>query len=323
MNAAIAIILIGRNEGDRLKRALDSVVGLVDRIVYVDSGSHDDSVAFARARGVQVVELDMSVPFTAARARNAGVDALRDQGLPEFLQFIDGDCTMIRDWPAIALSVMRADTGLGVVTGWRREIHPEASIYNAMCDHEWYRPAGPIVACGGDMLVRTEAFEAAGGFNPQVIAAEDDEFCLRVRMAGYKLLRIPRNMTAHDADMHRFSQWWKRSVRNGHGFAQLGALHGSHLSRERARVYVFGLMLPAVAIAGLFTNLWVFAGVLALYAGSYVSALRGLLRDGVAPGVAWRFAGFLTLSKIPNLIGMATFAARRLRGKTMNIIEYK
>lgn len=323
MNQAIAVILIGRNEGDRLKRALASVVGVADRIVYVDSGSTDDSVAHARATGVQVVELDMSIPFTAARARNAGVDALRAAGLPEFLQFIDGDCTMMPDWLSIALSVMRADTGLGIVTGWRREIHPEASIYNAMCDHEWHRPAGPIVACGGDMLVRSEAFEAAGGFNPQVIAAEDDEFCLRVRMAGYKLLRIPRNMTAHDADMHRFSQWWKRSVRNGHGFAQLGALHGSHLSRERARVYVFGLMLPAVALAGLATNIWIFVGVLALYAGSYASALRGLVRDGIAPGVAWRFAGFLTLSKIPNLVGMIRFAWRRLRGRSMQIIEYK
>ena len=323
MNSAVAIILIGRNEGDRLKRALDSVVGMVDRIVYVDSGSSDDSVAFARSKDVEVVELDMSIPFTAARARNAGVDALRRNDLPEFLQFIDGDCVLLRDWLSMALSVMRADTGLGIVTGWRREIHPEASIYNAMCDHEWDRPAGPIVACGGDMLVRSEAFDAAGGFNPAVVAAEDDEFCLRVRMAGYRLMRIPRNMTVHDADMHRFSQWWKRSVRNGHGFAQLGALHGSHLSRERARVYVFGLMLPAVALAGLVTNSWVLMGVLALYAGSYASALRGLLRDGIAPGVAWRFAGFLTLSKIPNLVGMATFALRRLRGRSMRIIEYK
>lgn len=325
MNSAIAIVLIGRNEGTRLHRAIDSVVGRVDRIVYVDSGSTDDSVAYARTHGVQVVELDMTQPFTAARARNAGVEALRgpEGQLPEFLQFLDGDCILQANWLSNALSAMRADRNLGIVTGWRREIHPEASIYNAMCDHEWHRPAGLIVACGGDMLVRTQAFETADGFDPQVIAAEDDEFCLRVRMAGYKLLRIPCDMTRHDADMHRFGQWWRRSVRNGHGFAQLGALHGGHLARERARVYVFGLMLPVVALAGLLTDLWIVAGVAALYAGSYASALRGLLRDGIAPGVAWRFAGFLTLSKIPNLVGMATFWARRLRGRSMYIIEYK
>lgn len=325
MSSAISIVLIGRNEGARLVAALDSVAGRAGRIVYVDSGSSDGSVAAARDRGVTVVELDMSVPFTAARARNAGVEALRapDGGLPEFIQFIDGDCVLEPGWLSHALSALLADRNLGIVTGWRREIHPDASIYNAMCEHEWHRPAGPIVTCGGDMLVRAEAFEAAGGFNPNVIAAEDDEFCLRVRMAGYKLVRLPRTMTRHDADMHRFSQWWKRSVRNGHGFAQLGVLHGQHLSRERARVYVFGLMLPAVALAGLVVDLWVVVGVLALYAGSYASALRGLLRDGIAPGVAWRFAGFLTLAKLPNLVGMATFWARRLRGRSMNIIEYK
>jgi len=325
MNRAIAIILIGRNEGARLKASFESTVGRVERIVYVDSGSTDDSVAAARARGVEVVELDASTPFTAARARNAGVAALRGpQGeLPEFLQFIDGDCVLEPDWLSHAVPVMRADARLGVVTGWRREIHPEASLYNAMCDHEWHRPAGPIVACGGDMLVRAAAFDKVGGFNEEVIAAEDDEFCLRLRKAGYTLLRIPRAMTRHDAAMHRFGQWWQRSVRNGHGFAQLGALHGTHLRRERARVHIFGLLLPLLFVAGLLTNLWIVPGVLALYAGSYASALRGLLRDGIAPQVAWRHAGLLTLSKIPNLVGMARFWARRMRGQAVKIIEYK
>ncbi len=325
MNPAIAIILIGRNEGARLQAALDSVAGRVDRIVYVDSGSTDGSVATATARDVEVVELDTRTPFTAARARNAGVAALRgpEGELPEFLQFIDGDCVLEADWLSHALPVMRADARLGLVTGWRREMHPEASLYNAMCDHEWHRPAGPITACGGDMLVRAAAFEAVGGFNDRVIAAEDDEFCLRLRKAGYTLLRLPRAMTRHDADMHRFGQWWQRSVRNGHGFAQLGALHGTHLARERGRVYVFGLLLPLVALAGLATNPWIVAGVAALYAGSYASALRGLLRDGIAPGLAWRYAGLLTLSKLPNLVGMARFWVRRLAGRAMQIIEYK
>ncbi len=325
MSDAVAIILIGRNEGQRLIRALDSVKDLGARVVYVDSGSTDNSVAEARTRGAKVVELDMSVPFTAARARNAGVEALRepDGPLPEFLQFVDGDCELVAGWLPRALSAMRADDKLGIVTGWRSEIHPEASIYNTMCEHEWHRPAGPITSCGGDMLVRSRAFDAAGGFDPTVIAAEDDEFCLRVRAAGFTLIRLPRAMTRHDADMHRFSQWWKRSVRNGHGFAQVGSMHPPHLSRERQRVYVFGLMLPAVGLAGLAVSGWVLAGVLALYAGSYASSLRGLLRDGVPRATALKFAGFLTLSKIPNLIGMATYAARRLRGRSMRIIEYK
>lgn len=69
---SVGVAVIGRNEGDRLRRCLNSVRAIADRVVYVDSGSIDDSVDMSRAQGVLVVELDMVTPFTAARARNAG-----------------------------------------------------------------------------------------------------------------------------------------------------------------------------------------------------------------------------------------------------------
>jgi len=51
MNAApkqdVAIVAIGRNEGERLKRCLRSVVGKARTVVYVDSGSADGSAEFA------------------------------------------------------------------------------------------------------------------------------------------------------------------------------------------------------------------------------------------------------------------------------------
>jgi glycosyltransferase involved in cell wall biosynthesis len=43
----VAVVAIGRNEGDRLKACLRSVVDVAALVVYVDSGSTDDSVAFA------------------------------------------------------------------------------------------------------------------------------------------------------------------------------------------------------------------------------------------------------------------------------------
>ena len=168
----VAAVAIGRNEGDRLKRCLTSLIGQVARVIYVDSGSTDDSVAFARSLGVEVVELDMSVPFTAARARNAGFAALMTDGpLPDHVQFVDGDCAVVEGWIDVALAHLEAHPELGLVTGWRSEIAPEASLYNAMCDVEWHRPAGPITACGGDMLVRRTAFESVDGLNPTLIGA--------------------------------------------------------------------------------------------------------------------------------------------------------
>jgi GT2 family glycosyltransferase len=320
--STVAIIAIGRNEGDRLQRCLTSLLGQAERIIYVDSGSADASVAVAQGLGATVVELDMSAPFTAARARNAGVEALGDD-LPDFLHFIDGDCVIVSGWIDSAKAAMMADPALGIVTGWRVEIHPEASIYNAICDHEWHRPAGPITTCGGDMLVRSTAFRQAGGFNAAVIAAEDDEFCLRVAMAGFTLIRLPQEMTRHNADMHRFSQWWRRSVRNGHGFAQLGTLHPNHLARERMRVLIFAAVLPVLAVIGLMVTPWLFLGVLAIYLGSYLRTVIGLVRGGMGATMAAHQGLFLSLSKFPNLIGMITFHLRKWRGGDMTIIEYK
>jgi len=316
---SLAVVLIGRNEGARLVASLASLEG--QRIVYVDSGSTDGSVPAARAAGAEVVELDPATPFTAARARQAGFQALGEVQ-PDIVQFIDGDCTVVPGWIEVGLAALDADPTLGLVTGWRSEIAPEASVYNALCDHEWHRPAGEITACGGDMMVRSAAYTQAGGFDARVVAAEDDEFCQRLRKAGWRLRRLPLRMTRHDAAMTRFGQWWRRAVRSGHGFAQVGDLHAGYFARERARVWVYGLALPVLALAGL---VWgpLLALVLAAYVLSYLKTVQGLRGEGLATGTALHHGVFLTLSKFPNLIGMLTYHWRKWRGAAMRIIEYK
>ena len=84
----IDAVVIGRNEGARLLACLQSLAGQVRRLVYVDSGSTDGSVKAAQAAGAEVVVLDMEQPFTAARARNAGLAVLADNP-PEFVQLVD------------------------------------------------------------------------------------------------------------------------------------------------------------------------------------------------------------------------------------------
>src|SRR5690606_15274149 len=106
--------------------------------VYVDSGSTDGSVAVARGMGVIVVELDMTKPFTAARARNAGLAKLL-QDNPElgYVQFVDGDCVVQPDWLDEAFEFMQHHLHYAAVCGRRRERFPEKSIYNQLCDIEW------------------------------------------------------------------------------------------------------------------------------------------------------------------------------------------
>jgi GT2 family glycosyltransferase len=320
----VGVVVVGRNEGERLVQCLESMKGSPLRIVYVDSGSTDGSIAAARAAGAEIVELDMSRPFTAARARNAGHAALKASGpAPDYVQFVDGDCRLDPGWIDAARSTLSANADLGIVTGWRSEIFRDRSVYNAMCDFEWHRPAGEILTCGGDMMVRRTAFEAAGGFDDKVIAAEDDEFCVRIRGAGWRIRRLPLPMTRHDAAMLHFSQWWRRAVRTGHAFAQVGDMHPDYFVKERRRAWMFGAILPAVAVAGLVGSIWVPAAVASLYGLSYVRTAQGLQRDGLPLREAAVHASFLTLSKFPNLQGMLTYWRRRMRGQNMDLIEYK
>ena len=147
----IGLVVIGRNEGERLRQCLLSGIGKVAHIVYVDSGSTDGSIELARALGVDVVELDLSTPFTAARARNAGfAHLLQKDAQLEFVQFVDGDCEVVEGWIGSALAQLEAQSDVAVVCGRRRERFPEQSIYNRLCDMEWDTPIGEAKACGGD-----------------------------------------------------------------------------------------------------------------------------------------------------------------------------
>ncbi|SDX86167.1 glycosyltransferase [Citreimonas salinaria] len=317
---AVDAVLIGRNEGARLVAALDSLRGQVRRVVYVDSGSADGSVAAAEAAGATVVRLDRSAPFSAARGRNAGFAALDAPGL---VLFIDGDCALVPGFVDAARARLAQDPRLGLVTGWREEVRPGASLYNRLCDWEWHRPAGPITSCGGDILVRAGAWRSVDGQRPDLIAGEDEEFCLRLASAGWRLERLPLAVTRHDAAMTRFSQWWRRATRAGHAFAQVGRLHPRHWRAERRRVLFWALILPAAILLAVTVSPWLAVLLALAYPVSGFRIAAMLRRDGVPARNVPALAALLVLSKCPNLLGMATFWTRRLRGRAMTLIEYK
>jgi glycosyltransferase involved in cell wall biosynthesis len=320
----VGVVAIGRNEGERLQRCLDSVPGGVAGVVYVDSASTDDSVAQARRRGVEVVALDLSIPFTAARARNTGLARLRERwpGL-RYVQFVDGDCALDPAWLPQALAVLGAQPRVAAVCGRRREIHPEASVYNRLADLEWDTPVGEAEACGGDALLRAAALEEIGGYDGRLIAGEEPEMCARLRARGWTIRRIDAEMTRHDLAMTRFGQWWRRAVRGGHAYAEVSALHPPMWRRQRRSILAWGLALPPVALlAGAVTHGW---GLLLLLAYPALWARIFLRRsargDGAATAAAYAF--FCVVGKLPEALGAARFGWNRLRGRRGGLIEYK
>ncbi|MFC4671036.1 glycosyltransferase [Seohaeicola nanhaiensis] len=315
----IAAVVIGRNEGARLLACLDSLKGGFSPVVYVDSGSTDGSPAAAAATGAVVVALDMREPFTAARARNAGFEAaMRRDPAPALVQFIDGDCSLRDGWIGAATAFLAARPEVAAVCGRRRERHPEASLYNWLTDREWDTPVGETRACGGDVLMRSAALRAVGGYNPDLIAGEEPELCVRLRAAGWKIWRLDAEMTWHDAALTRFAQWWTRMRRAGHAYAEGAALHGAPPERHNItrlrRALVWGVALPLVLLAGLTVTPW--ALLLALLWP--LKVLRLTLR-GYPP----LHALFLTLGSFPETAGILGYACERLAGRRGGLIEYK
>ncbi|MGB5812985.1 MAG: glycosyltransferase [Polyangiales bacterium] len=322
----LGAVIIGRNEGERFIRCLDGLLARADSIVYVDSGSTDGSVAHARSKGVDVVALDRSVPFTAARARNAGFGQLRELE-PDVarVMFVDGDCEVDPGWLPAANAFLDSHEEYGVVCGRRRERYPEATIYNYLCDVEWNTPVGDADACGGDALMRVDALASVSGFDPGLIAGEEPELCVRLRQKGWKVRRLDREMTLHDAALSRFSQWWTRAVRAGHAYAEGTAMHGApperHWVRETRRAVFWGLMLPAFSIL---VAPWTAGASLALFALYPANALRIALRlRKSGEPRPWTVATFMMIAKFPEARGWLRYKANRLKGSRTRLIEYK
>ncbi len=326
---SVGVVVIGRNEGNRLKESLLSAIGENRTVVYVDSGSTDGSVQLAQSLGVGVLELDLSIPFTAARARNTGFEHLQHMDSKiEFVQFVDGDCRILEQWWDAAVKKLEQNPEIVVVCGRRKEEFPNDSIYNRLCDIEWDTPIGEAKACGGDAMMRVSAFKSVGGFNPELIAGEEPELCVRLRQAGGKIFRIDAPMTIHDAKITQFGQWWKRSLRAGHAYAEGSWLHGRsperHWLKESRSIWFWGLILPLLALA----TAWFTLGVsLLLLLSAYLlltyRIYQSAQRRELTASDARLYAIWCMLGKFPQAQGQIQFHVSRLLRRQRTLVEYK
>lgn len=318
----VGFVVIGRNEGPRLERCLRSALSVSDRVVYADSASTDGSVRTAKELGVTVVELPADGRLTAARGRNAGYKELRER-FPEceLVQFLDGDCVLQSQWMPQAVGFLRSQPDVAVVCGRRFEAHPDASIYNALCDQEWDTAIGEAQECGGDALVRCSAFDQVGGYNSALQAGEEPEMTARMRAAGWRIWRIDAPMTEHDANIYSLRQWWRRTQRGGFGYAQVwsatDALPQQLYARQLRSAFTWALAVPlVVALAAILLQKPLVVLLLPLAYG--IQFLR-IARNGRGPAKI-TLAGLILLAKLPEAIG----AARYLLGRgNRRVPEYK
>lgn len=326
---SLGVIIIGRNEGDRLRRCLDSVIDKVTHIVYVDSASTDGSVELAQGYGVDVLKLDPSKPFASPRSRDEGFHRLLEIAPNlKYVQFVDGDCVLLDGWLEKAKATLDAHADVAVVCGRRREQFPDKYIYNRLYDIEWNTAVGEAKDCGGDSMMRPDAYKQAGGFNHSLIGGGEPELCIRIRKKGWKILRIDADMTLHDADTKRFSQWWKRTRRCGHAYAQVTWLHRNNSDQHWIRPVLsnmaWGLILPLLIVATILPSHGWSLILAALYPLLVIRTYFVIKHrsNNLSEGLLYSlFCG--VIGKFPMMLGQLQFYINNLRRQNTKLIEYK
>jgi glycosyltransferase involved in cell wall biosynthesis len=324
----VSVVVIGRNEGERLASCLKSVAALPgeQELIYVDSQSTDHSLDVARAFGAQVIVLEGGI-MTAARARNAGWQRAGGR----YVLFLDGDTILNRDFSAEAVDVLQSDPTIAAVWGHLRELHPEHSIYNRLLDLDWIYAPGFTDYCGGDVLMRRSALEQAEGYDPTLIAGEEPELCRRFRAAGYRIMHIDFPMAGHDLNMTRFSEYWRRAVRAGHAYAEIsdryrGTADPMWLQESRKNLLIgsfwigwlmIACMLAAFRLVGLVP--WI-ALLLVLLARSAWKARTKAPNQWM---LLFLYGMHSHFQQVPILVGQLKYFLSRRSGEQLKRIGYK
>lgn len=326
LSQEIGVVVIGRNEGERLRRCLSSVFKQTDAVVYVDSGSTDGSVVVANGIGVLSVDLDMSKPFSAARARNAGFAALTcNWPTTSYVQFVDGDCELFPEWLSLARDALESRNELAAVAGRLRERAPEASIFNRLGELEWnFLGSGDVGSVGGIFMIRRTAFESVGGFDPAVTAGEEPELCRRLSEAGWIISRLDAAMAWHDLAMTRFSQWWRRQVRGGYGALDVAKRFGlSRFSRQVWRARFWSTWPVLVVLTGFALGWGAAAALFCLWPAQMLRIALRTQYQGHSAQVSIAYAFYTMLSFWPQMRGQWQYMLDRMSNRGARLIEYK
>ncbi|MCI0669145.1 MAG: glycosyltransferase [Myxococcaceae bacterium] len=307
----LGVVVIGRNEGERLMSALASIGPIASAVVYADSASTDGSVEQVREQfpHVHVVVLDTRRPLNPARGRNAGFSELL-RVLPgvELVQFLDGDCTLAPGWLDSARRRLEESPDVGIVCGRLRERERQRNRYHRLADMEWAQPPGEVDDLGGIMMIRRELWQSVGGQNADIPAAEERELCRRAIAAGWKALRLPDDMALHDIDMDRFGQWWERMVRMGHSWAQGLWIHrdSRHL-RQVASLVLWGAVLPAFILGAAMPTVGVSLALLLAYGHLWLRIVADREARGDRRDDARLFASAMLTAKLAGAVGVVRF----------------
>ena len=326
----VSVVVIGRNEGGRLTRCLQSVAqanwgGLHHELIYIDSRSTDASVANAQALGAKVMVLDDASPC-AAKARNKGWQAASG----DLVLFLDGDTELHPEFVQQALQALE-NPRLCAVWGHRRESRPEQSLYTRLLDLDWIFPTGSTLFFGGDVLVRRAALAQVDGFDATLKAGEEPELCARLRAAHWEIEHLDAPMTHHDLAVNTLRAYCLRAYRSGIAYAEVAErmrLRGDVLWQHEARrdfwhgcLFLVAplILLVSAALSPVFTLSFLALGLTMVVR----TALRCAWKAPGQPLLCLQYAIHVHAQKIPALWGQLAWRKAARAKAELALVDYK
>lgn len=163
-------------------------------IVIADNGSTDGTRELVEAMGDRLRRLrvvDASGTRGVAYARNRGVEAAAG----ELLAFCDADDEVDDGWLAALGAALGNHSFVGANQSVEKLNDPWlANTWEALEPDGLRRfrfpPYLPYTG-GGCLAIRRDLHDAVGGFDESLPACEDDDYCLRVQLAGHQLVPVP------------------------------------------------------------------------------------------------------------------------------------
>ena len=292
-------------------------------IVFVAIGAAPEAVAIAKKAGAIVVEDDGHTLNTGGRARNAGYRQLKKIAPHvKYVQFVDAEYAIAPDWIGVGEKFMARRPEVSVVEGFLKT-HDGSDIQLATLRDEKRIQGDGEIQCAncGTALVRTENFEAIGGFRGDLTTAETEDLCIRLRRRGARIWRSDAVMAICRPSLKVRRNWWRDHVKRGFKNAYSMSLHGG--PPERLGVYdtmmaiVWGFLFPVgilgAAIAGglaagvldmRVSPIVLAAGILAV--GVFVFAVLvgvSVIRRGIFRPSSWARAFGAVFGRIPEFAG--------------------
>lgn len=243
----ISVIVIGRNEGERLAACLDSahtaLRSLLHELIYVDSRSTDDSLQIAAAHGARCFLLE-ETDTTAGLGRYVGTQEARG----EYLLFLDGDMQLQPGFVERAMTAM-ASRGYDGVCGIREDVYMQGGRIVSRCENYFGCTRERIAPeFGGAIFLRADALARCGGWSPDTIACEEAELHARLLSADCRVGELPVPMIVH-TDAVRDSRgalgviFSRRRLGEGQAF-RCAMAHGqarAYLRREHGKFLCYAL----------------------------------------------------------------------------------